>query len=731
MPLPLPDLDDRRWSDLVDEARSLIHRNAPAWTDYNLSDPGITVLDLLAWIAEADIFAIDRIPHAHRAQFLALADIVLRRAVPARTPLQFGTSLGRIHLAAGLVFAAATDGGDDVVHTLSHPVDVLGCALTAVQAWTGTDYIDRTQDWRHGSAFDALGPDPSVGAALLLGLDPDPALDPAAQLSVWIGIDGTPISPPDHSAPPMHHSARVAWEYHDGTDWTPFIEDVFDDTRSLTRTGRVGLPFGEVGAALVSIGAVTQPRRWVRARLAAGRHDIAPAVTALLVDAAPVVQSGAAFATWIYAVDGYAPPAEFVRGAEISFDVRTDASGRVLAFDTTTPKPHLPYARVLDASADGVALTLLCGGVADGAPSFVASLPDGPFSAEHAAVWISDENGATAWKIVDTLRHSGPNERHVVFDPAAGTLTFGDGWNGRIPAASSTVLVRANTTAGAAGTPTRRSRWRLDVRHPVTAAITSSAAIDVTKLRVSAADGFSGRPADDLDAGAGRAADRVWAHERLVELGPDTSDPTLDQVGRTAALKRRRPERAATTLDFERIALDVPGTGVVRARAWSGLDPAQPCMSAPGTVTVVVVPGLPAARPVPTAALLRQVRHYLCERRTLGTRLIVAGPAYVEVSVRAIVHALPGADPARVSVAATNRLYAFLHPQRGGPFDTGWPFGRDVYEAELLRVLDVVDGVDHVEQLELTADGVTADCGNVCIGPTALVVSGTHEVIVR
>ena len=75
MPLPLPNLDDRRWRDLVDEATALIPRLAPDWTDYNVSDPGITLIDLLAWITEADIFGLDRVPASHRERFVALAAV--------------------------------------------------------------------------------------------------------------------------------------------------------------------------------------------------------------------------------------------------------------------------------------------------------------------------------------------------------------------------------------------------------------------------------------------------------------------------------------------------------------------------------------------------------------------------------------------------------------------------------------------------------------------------------
>ena len=53
MPLPEPNLDDLRFQqDLVDEARTRIIRYCPEWTDYNLSDPGITLIELFAWMSE-------------------------------------------------------------------------------------------------------------------------------------------------------------------------------------------------------------------------------------------------------------------------------------------------------------------------------------------------------------------------------------------------------------------------------------------------------------------------------------------------------------------------------------------------------------------------------------------------------------------------------------------------------------------------------------------------------
>jgi hypothetical protein len=72
MPLPTIDLDDRRFEDLLDEALSLVPAHAPDWTNHNVSDPGVTLLELFAWLAEMLVYRANRIPDAHRIAFLRL-----------------------------------------------------------------------------------------------------------------------------------------------------------------------------------------------------------------------------------------------------------------------------------------------------------------------------------------------------------------------------------------------------------------------------------------------------------------------------------------------------------------------------------------------------------------------------------------------------------------------------------------------------------------------------------
>lgn len=72
MTLPVPSIDDRSFDDLLDEALSLIPTHMPEWTNYNASDPGITLLELLVWLTEMLIYRADQITEEQKRVFLRL-----------------------------------------------------------------------------------------------------------------------------------------------------------------------------------------------------------------------------------------------------------------------------------------------------------------------------------------------------------------------------------------------------------------------------------------------------------------------------------------------------------------------------------------------------------------------------------------------------------------------------------------------------------------------------------
>ncbi|MFO7681166.1 MAG: putative baseplate assembly protein, partial [Chloroflexota bacterium] len=190
MPLPLPDLDTRRWADMVEEGRALLPRYAPAWTDHNVHDPGVTLMELLAWLVEQDIYQVNRVPERHRLKFLALAGFSPQPPQPAEIPLTF-TLVGAVmqQLPAGLALATAVG----LPFRLVEPLTVVAAALQAVQVYDGAAFTDKTRLWRDGLPFALWGvnPDAAVAPTLYLGFDQALPLDERVSLWFWLANERT------------------------------------------------------------------------------------------------------------------------------------------------------------------------------------------------------------------------------------------------------------------------------------------------------------------------------------------------------------------------------------------------------------------------------------------------------------------------------------------------------------------------------------------------------------
>ena len=89
MALPVPNLDDRRFQDLVDDAKRLVQQRCPEWTDHNVSDPGVTLIELFAWMTDQLLYRLNRVPDRHYVKFLELIGVTLFPPTAARTDVTF------------------------------------------------------------------------------------------------------------------------------------------------------------------------------------------------------------------------------------------------------------------------------------------------------------------------------------------------------------------------------------------------------------------------------------------------------------------------------------------------------------------------------------------------------------------------------------------------------------------------------------------------------------------
>ncbi|GIE88152.1 baseplate J/gp47 family protein [Actinoplanes regularis] len=740
MTLPPPLIDTLRWDDLVRQGRAQLPLVAPGWTDQNVSDPGIAVLELLAWLVESAGFRSGAVTDRERRILLALAGSTPRPPQPARCLVTAAGDPGTV-LPAGLVLTG-TRHGRHLPLTLTSSLVISGVTLTvlasAAPSAAADGYrsgcADLTHDLAAGRTVPPLGDDPRPGSALLLGLGLPPA-GPPGPLDLFAVAAGGLLAPETASGG-AHHSAVTGWEWWNGAAWQEFADgDADDDTAALTRTGRVRL---RLPAALTmttlgdqSTGVLAgRSRAWLRCRLTGGRHDAPPALAALHPDAATAVAAhpySSALPVPAGAVIAGAPPPAPSR-AVVSLVVTASGDVAAIRFDPPAATGGPPAVDVLrwtppsggDPGRLVAGLTVL--GVAAGIPGEAFRLP-AMWCGAAPLIWVTEPDGtALPVRAVADLAVAGPRDLAATFDPDGVTVRFGDGRHGRTPAPGATVLAAGTACPPGVGAvlPPMPLTVPDDER---TAALAGPAAATV---RTTLLDGLApDQPAEDVGELAARTESRLWVHDVILQAVRDAGAASLDDLPLATVRALGVPERAVTGPDVERIALATPGTALWRARALPEVDPRLPGLRAAGCVTVVVVPSLPLARPAPAPGLLARIRAQLEKTRTLGTRVFVTGPDYVVVGAEATLVLVPGADPDATTTAAEAAIRGFLHPVTGGPGGRGWPFGRAVHRSEVLQLLDQVPGVDHVDGLVLSCEPHPGSCGDITIGRTQLALAGT------
>jgi predicted phage baseplate assembly protein len=168
MPLRLPSLDDRTWTDLTAEGLALIPRYAPTWTNQNVSDPGITLVELFAWLTEMTIYRLDRISPRHRHKFLELLGFEMQLPQAAAAFLNFVPAMGTdsFELPAGVQFQAVSSAGLSVPFRTLNTLDISPVNLRAIQVDQGDGNIqDFTTPWSDQTLVAAFGLNPQPGAA--------------------------------------------------------------------------------------------------------------------------------------------------------------------------------------------------------------------------------------------------------------------------------------------------------------------------------------------------------------------------------------------------------------------------------------------------------------------------------------------------------------------------------------------------------------------------------------
>ncbi len=147
--IPEPNLDDRSFDEILAEAIRLIPQYCPEWTNFNKSDPGITLLELFAWMTESVTYRLNRVPEKNFLAFLNLMGIDLLPPQPAKAVVTFLVSdkTDKVSLPKGLQLATvATDDRDAQVFETDAPLTAVNNRLEHVFTQFHDEFSDHSPD---------------------------------------------------------------------------------------------------------------------------------------------------------------------------------------------------------------------------------------------------------------------------------------------------------------------------------------------------------------------------------------------------------------------------------------------------------------------------------------------------------------------------------------------------------------------------------------------------------
>ena len=146
----MPPLDDRRFQDIVDEAKRLIPRYCPEWTDHNVSDPGIALVELFAWMSEMIIYRLNQVPDIHYTKFLELLGVTPFPPLPASTRVAFWLSTPQpapVDVPVGTeVGTTRTETQESIVFTTDDDLRIVPPKLTSCVATTAEGTVHNSWD---------------------------------------------------------------------------------------------------------------------------------------------------------------------------------------------------------------------------------------------------------------------------------------------------------------------------------------------------------------------------------------------------------------------------------------------------------------------------------------------------------------------------------------------------------------------------------------------------------
>jgi predicted phage baseplate assembly protein len=719
--LPKSNLDDRDYKDLVDECLLRIPRYCPEWTNFNPSDPGVTMVELFAWLTDQMLFRFNQVPRRNYITFLEMLGIRLKAPEPSHTEVTFYLTRPQAAddrfdpIKAGTEIATESiDGEEAVVFSTDRDLEIgipkiayLLTSETAHRSLMPANVIQssnvsdpnarqaeaqqeqarqqREQLRRQGQIENNqwVGRDqpvfrlqPQAGNCFYLVFEPGEALDGNVLV---LTISGEPAGPTgiDPRRPPRH------WEAWDGSIWRPILRHESED-------GTLGFSFDEGEQAMLS--------------------GVKTAEVKLHMPIAWPVTSFEGYAgRWLRCVyrktedaqAGYRYSPLFNRVTARSIGGSITASQCTIVTDELLGESNGKSGQVFELQAQGILPR-------DVEAEYVVLKPPPELQS------LDIEDAEEVWCETEDFADSRSIDRHYTLDSITGRIQFGPliQESGHL---REEVQMRRRVQKGGYE-PASAELDTLDLQEKQYGVVPPKG-WTVRMKQYRTGGGSQGNVPPETIRILKTALPYVEKVVNYKSAQGGTDAESLEEAIIRVPRLLRTANRAVTPEDFETLTLQ---SSSEVGRAYCPRNYAVSDRPAPGVVQVFVVPrvreemgqpGLSPDRLQLSQGLQTEVMSFLDQRRLLGIEVQLKTPNYVGVSVQAELSLAPEYRSAQAEAdirrKILDRLYGFLNPLSGGRNSMGWRFGELLYRADVAALLQQMPGVRYLKFVELYSYGLS------------------------
>lgn len=680
--IKLPNLDDQKYADIVEAAKRRIPIIFPEWTDFNEHDPGITIIELFAWLKEMQQYFLNRISDKSYENMLRLLGIEVYGSAPAKVSVCFGESGVPQRLLRGCTAAAA----DGTVFTADEDFQRSPFRIGSIFIENSDGFVDISGIAAEGdTTFFPFGNTlHSDGCRLYIKPDDIDAARFFDGVSLHFAVADKYTVKRNPAGSSSFAPRDIVWEYSTADGFAP-CEVLSDSTYSLSFSGVVKL---RIGKDIASVSGSGLPEgMWLRARLTYCGCEDMPQLRMIYTDEVKLSQRRVDAAYMDFRIGEDIIVKDMLALEGMCFVLLRDEHGWQYIQDAPLEKTEQGVRVALDgysdiAAADGApnVRVIYCSEnfgrtkmfySSDGLPCQQFDFdPDGQLLTSDIRIMVCDREDSRfpRWReysFIDSMELAGPYDRCFSYDEERRRLVFGDNENAEAPPRGNEniMIISCSATKGAQGNLPPKSL-----------------------SAISSADGSYAVFQYDPCRGGRDKEDFRHAMERM---------------------KRSLSEctRAVTAEDYRTLALKTPGLMVADAKAVSrGSDDLSGASGADGgevnTVSLVVLPYSSSKFPMPDRRFLAAVQEHIENYRLITTKVEVIEPVYVKIDIWAdIICGTRHVQQAKQHSEAAIRNLLSVYGKDGRT-----RFGEPVGESDIIAAICSVDGILSVKRLRVSTE---------------------------